>query len=109
MVLVERGLGDSQSSLEIVFVEGRVDGLVAVLGKVGRFDAALNRMQAVEEEDLHGVWTSTTWTGASARIPFTEDPFVVSSRRAMPPPGTQCEAPLEQGDNDVLSQVGEST
>ena len=54
LVLVELVLGDPDGLLEVVVGQLRVDDLVAVVLEVGRFDAARNRLPAVEEEDGHG-------------------------------------------------------
>jgi hypothetical protein len=54
-VLVERGLGDADDLGEVLDRQLWVDDLVAVLGQEGRFNAARNRLPAVEEEDFHEV------------------------------------------------------
>jgi hypothetical protein len=51
--MVAFGLGGADGLVEVVVIEGRVDDLVAMIGEVGRLDAARNRMPAVEEEDSH--------------------------------------------------------
>ena len=58
-MLVELVLGDPDGQDEVFIRQLRVDDLVAVLGEDGRFDAARDRLPAVEEEDFHRrVWTS---------------------------------------------------
>ncbi|MEX1231924.1 MAG: hypothetical protein WEB58_16885 [Planctomycetaceae bacterium] len=53
LVLIVFRLGDHESGIEIVVGEGRVENGVAVLGEIGRFDAAGDAVPAVEEEDSH--------------------------------------------------------
>ena len=53
------GLGDPDRLGEVLVGQFGVDDLVAVPGQLGRFDAARDRLPAVEEEDFHRRrWTS---------------------------------------------------
>jgi hypothetical protein len=52
-VLVEFALGDPDGLLEVLVRQLGIQDGVATLGQVGRFDAARNRLPAVEEEDFH--------------------------------------------------------
>jgi hypothetical protein len=53
------GLGDSDSLIEVLVGEGRVEDLVAMLDQIGRLEAAGDLLPAVEEEDLHGIGESS--------------------------------------------------
>jgi hypothetical protein len=53
--LVEFGLSRRKSSGEIVIIQGRLDDDVTVIFQVLRFDAAWDRMPAVQEKNLHAV------------------------------------------------------
>ena len=54
LVLVEFFLGGANSGIEVVVIKGRVDDGMAVVLQVRRFDAARNRVPAVEKEYEHG-------------------------------------------------------
>jgi len=49
LVLVELFLGDLDGQGKVFIRQLRVDDLVTVLGQVSRFDAARNRLPAVQE------------------------------------------------------------
>ena len=51
MVLIELNLNNPDGFLKVLIRELRVDNGVASVLQVGRFDAARNRLPAVEEED----------------------------------------------------------
>jgi hypothetical protein len=53
-------LGDLDGLGEILVGQFRIDNLVSIFRKVGRFDAAWDRLPAVEEEDFHAVIVSLT-------------------------------------------------
>ena len=53
MMPVELGLGDYHGLIEILVVQGGIQDLVAVLGQVGRLDAARCRLPAMKEENYH--------------------------------------------------------
>jgi hypothetical protein len=50
---VEFGLGSANGGIEVVIGQGWVQDFVAVVLQVGRLQAALGRLPAVEEEDGH--------------------------------------------------------
>lgn len=53
-MLVELGLGDADGLFHVVVGQRRIDDGVAVIFEVGRFDAAWDGVEAVQEEDGHG-------------------------------------------------------
>ena len=53
-MLVELFLSNPDGLGEVVIRQFRIDDLLAMPGQERRFDAARNRMPAVEEEDFHG-------------------------------------------------------
>ena len=57
LVFVELRLGRGDGRAEVVVIEGRVEDFKAVLGEVGRFDAARDRVPAVEKQDFHAIRT----------------------------------------------------
>ena len=69
LMLVERGLSRGECGSEIIVVEGRVDDFKAVLGEVGRFDAARHRVPAVEEKDFHEIRTVLEGDAAGIYLP----------------------------------------
>ena len=50
---VELALGDPHGLGDVLVRQGRIDDGVAVPNEVGRFDAAWDRVPAVEEQDSH--------------------------------------------------------
>jgi len=52
---VEFILGDANGGIEIVVGQGGIENLVAVVFEIGRFYTAWSRVQAVEEEEVHGL------------------------------------------------------
>jgi hypothetical protein len=53
MMLIKLSLGNNNSSVKVVVGQGRIQNLVALVIDVGRFNAALCRLPAVEEENEH--------------------------------------------------------
>jgi len=54
LMLVELGLSDADSFVEVIVGQGRVQDLVTVVLQVGGLQATGSGRPAVEEEDLHG-------------------------------------------------------
>lgn len=52
-MFIELFLGDPDGLLEVLIGQLRIDDFVAMLRQEGRFDAAGDRVPAVEEEDFH--------------------------------------------------------
>ena len=52
-MLVVLGLGDAEGFGKVIVGKCGIDNLVAMLGQVGRLDAAWHRPPAVEEKDFH--------------------------------------------------------
>src|SRR5262249_21289051 len=69
LLLVELGLCDADSLVEVLVRQGRVDDFVAVVFQKRRLDAAWNRLPTVEKEDFHRRrWTSSARTPSACRV-----------------------------------------
>jgi hypothetical protein len=61
---------------EVVVIESRVDGFMAVLGEVGRLDTTWDRVPAVEDVDLsRGLFQAQGRTSGSREVPPPQKPF----------------------------------
>lgn len=52
-LLVEFGLGECQSGVEVTVIKDWIGDLVAVIIEIGQLDSPRNRVPTVEEEDFH--------------------------------------------------------
>ena len=53
MMPVKLGLGDAYGGIKIVVGQGGIENLVAVVFEIARFNTAWNRIQSVDEEEVH--------------------------------------------------------